>query len=122
MKKKKVGKNIGIYVAIFGIVIAMAFLYDGGSESAKPTESAKSGNVSVKMFITTTTTYNSTVSTSKTVVIGYKLKNSAGIIVDSGSFYISPTTTGETAINSTYINGRLSMQESYTLELLNSTD
>ena len=38
MKKKKVGKNIGIYVAIFGIVIAMAFLYDGGSEKAKPTE------------------------------------------------------------------------------------
>ena len=40
MKKKKVGKNIGIYVAIFGIVIAMAFLYDGGSEKAKPTEIA----------------------------------------------------------------------------------
>jgi len=40
LKKKKVGKNIGIYVAIFGIVIAMAFLYDGGSDAAKPTEIA----------------------------------------------------------------------------------
>ena len=40
MKKKKMGKNLGIYFAIFAIVIAMAFLYDGGSEKAKPTEIA----------------------------------------------------------------------------------
>ncbi len=40
MKKKKLGKNLGIYFAIFAIVIAMAFLYDGGSEKAKPTEIA----------------------------------------------------------------------------------
>ena len=40
MKKKKVGKNLGIYFAIIAVVIAMAFLYDNGSESAKPTEIA----------------------------------------------------------------------------------
>lgn len=35
---KKVSKNIGIYLAIFAVVIAMAFLYDGGSDKSKPTE------------------------------------------------------------------------------------
>ncbi|MBP3384928.1 MAG: ATP-dependent zinc metalloprotease FtsH [Firmicutes bacterium] len=36
MKKKT--KNIGIYFAIFAIVIAMAFLYDGGSDATQPKE------------------------------------------------------------------------------------
>lgn len=35
---KKRSKNIGIYLAIFAVVIAMAFLYDGGSDKSEPTE------------------------------------------------------------------------------------
>ncbi len=38
MKKKT--KNIGIYLAIFAVVIAMAFLYDGGSDKTQPKEIA----------------------------------------------------------------------------------
>lgn len=37
---KKLGKNIGIYVIIFGVVIVMAFLYGGGGDKSAPKEIA----------------------------------------------------------------------------------
>lgn len=37
---KKIGKNIGIYVIIFGVVIVMAFLYGGGGDKSAPKEIA----------------------------------------------------------------------------------
>ena len=66
-------------------------------------------------------TYNSTPGTSKYVHIGYKLKNTSGIIVDSGTIGVSQSDTGDVSLTE-MIFFDLNMKETYTLELSNSTN
>lgn len=78
-------------------------------------------DVTVTFSFQTTMTYNSTPGTSKYVHIGYKLKNSSGIIVDSGTIGISQSDTGDVSLTEK-IFFDLNMKETYTLELSNSTN
>ncbi|MBQ5825460.1 MAG: zinc ribbon domain-containing protein [Clostridia bacterium] len=78
-------------------------------------------DVTVTFSFVTTMTYNSTPGVSKYVHIGYKLKNSKGIIVDSGTINVSQSDTGDTSLTEKLVFD-LSMQETYTLELIDSTN
>ena len=78
-------------------------------------------DVTVTFSFQTTMTYNSTPGTSKYVHIGYKLKNSSGIIVDSGTIGVSQSDTGDVSLTEK-IFFDLNMKETYTLELSNSTN
>lgn len=78
-------------------------------------------DVTVTFSFLTTMTYNSTPGVSKYVTIGYKLKNSEGIIVNSGTIYVSQADTGDTSLTQKIIFD-LNMKETYTLELSNSVD
>ena len=73
-------------------------------------------DVTVTLVIQTTMTYNSTPGTAQYAYIGYKLKNSSGIIVDSGSILISKADKGDTVVTEKIFFG-LNMKEAYTLEL-----
>ncbi len=66
-----------------------------------------------------TMTYNSEPGISKMHHISYKLRDSEGIIVDSGSFYITQADMGNTVLTEEYISN-LSLDEVYTLEFTNT--
>jgi hypothetical protein len=51
--------------------------------------------------------------------IGYKLKNSQGIIVDSGQFYVAPMAVGEICLEEEIIFD-LNANDSYTLTFENT--
>ena len=78
-------------------------------------------DVTVTVSFLTTMTYNSTPGVSKYVHIGYKLKNSKGVIVDSGTIGVSQSDTGDVSLTEK-IFFDLNMKETYTLELSNSVD
>ena len=77
------------------------------------------GSASVKLYLTVSMLENYSSSTSHYSHIGYKLKDSNGVIVDSGNASINPMAVGETSKDTIYINN-LDANESYTLELDNS--
>ena len=77
------------------------------------------GDASAKIHLTVRMLENYSTSTSHYSHVGYKLKDSSGVIVDSGSTGINPMAVGETSKNTFYINN-LDANESYTLELENS--
>ena len=78
-------------------------------------------DVTVTFSFQTTMTYNSTPGKSKYVYIGYKLKNSSGIIVDSGTIYVSQSDVNDVSVTEKKFFD-LNMKENYTLELYNSVD
>lgn len=47
---------------------------------------------------------------------GYKLKNSSGVIIDSGTCYVGPMAVGEAMKQEAYMGSDLDRSESYTLE------
>ncbi len=77
------------------------------------------GTASAKIYLTVTMLENYSSSTSHYSHVGYKLKDSNGVIVDSGNASINPMAVGETSKDNIYINN-LDANESYTLELDNS--
>ena len=78
-------------------------------------------NVQIILHVQSTMLYNSTPGISKYVYVGYKLRNSDGIIVDSGTINIKQSDSGDTSLTDLYIFN-LNMLETYTLELDNSID
>ena len=78
-------------------------------------------NVTVTLHVSSTMLFNSTPGVSKYVFVGYKLRNSQGVIVDSGTINIKQSDVGDISLTDVII-WNLSALDTYTLELLNSTD
>ena len=76
------------------------------------------GTASLTVNLTVKMLENYTDSSTSYSQVGYKLKDSNGVIVDSGNAYINPMAVGETATDQVYIN-KLSANESYVLEFEN---
>lgn len=67
--------------------------------------------------ITATMTYNVNGDSSDDYSeIPYKIKDESGVVVDSGSFFMSPMSVGDTTRQETYIGG-VELGKSYTIEL-----
>ena len=77
------------------------------------------GSASIQVHLTVGMLENNSTSTSHYSHVGYKLKDSNGVIVDSGNAFINPMAVGETSKDTFYISN-LDANESYVLELDNS--
>ena len=77
------------------------------------------GSASAKLHLTVGMLENYSTSTSHYSHVGYKLKDSDGVIVDSGNASVNPMAVGETSKDTIYINN-LDANESYVLELENA--
>ena len=80
------------------------------------------GTTSVKMYITSVMKYVSKgPNVSANGEIGYKLKDSEGIIIESGTFFTESTLEGETSRKYAYLSSGLP-DGNYELVILNSID
>ena len=70
-------------------------------------------------FLVTLTEKSSKENESASTEIGYKLYDSDGVVVDSGTIYVTPLAEGETARENEYIYN-LDPNETYTLKLMNA--
>lgn len=70
-------------------------------------------------FLVTLTEKSSKENESASTKIGYKLYDSDGVVVDSGTIYVTPLAEGETARENEYIYN-LDPNETYTLKLMNA--
>lgn len=52
--------------------------------------------------------------------VGYKVKDSEGIVVDSGSFSVGPMAVGDIIIEENYLGGKYKLGEAYSIELIDT--
>lgn len=78
-----------------------------------------SGSGSLTFSIKAKMTYNSKGnSSSDYVYIGYKIKDSEGVIVDSGSFMVGPLAVGDVVVEEEYASAdKINLNGKYTIEL-----
>ena len=76
-------------------------------------------HATLNLTFLSTTTYSSTQNTAKIVHVGYQLKNSSGVIVDSGTFWLESSFVGDrTETKASLYN--LDLSEQYSLVLIDS--